>query len=144
VLQRALSYRQVRRHADLLASSTSSWLAGLVHGGPVDLAARITELTLQNLGDVVFASDFRPVSGLMSQVLTGVLHTAAAANAGRSDRRCSSGCSRTSPCSMGHLAELIDARWDAAAPGDDVLSLLVAAARQEDDTFHRTWVRDER
>jgi cytochrome P450 len=60
VLQRALSYRQVRRHADLLASSTSSWLAGLVHGGPVDLAARITELTLQNLGDVVFASDFRP------------------------------------------------------------------------------------
>jgi hypothetical protein len=117
VLQRALSYRQVRRHADLLASSTSSWLAGLVHGGPVDLAARITELTLQNLGDVVFASDFRPVSALMSQVLTGVLHTAAAANAGRSDRRCSSGCSRTSPCSMGHLADLIDARWEQPRPG---------------------------
>jgi cytochrome P450 len=143
VLQRALSYRQVRQHADLLASSTSSWLAGLVHGGLVDLAARITELTLQNLGDVVFASDFRPLSALMSDVLTGVLHTAAAANAGRSDPAVQQRLLADVALLDAHLGDLIDARWEAAAPGDDVLSLLVAAARQEDDTFHRTWVRDE-
>jgi cytochrome P450 len=143
VLQRALSYRQVRRHAQLLASNTSSWLAGLVHGGPVDLAARITELTLQNLGDVVFASDFRPLSSLMSDVLTGVLETAAGANAGRTDEAVQQRLLADVALLDAHLAELIDARWDAATPGEDVLSLLVAAARQEDETFHRRWVRDE-
>jgi cytochrome P450 len=143
VLQRALSYRQVRRHA-AAAREQHEQLAGRPRarrtcrpGGP-DHRADPAEP-----GDVVFASDFRPLSSLMSDVLTGVLETAAGANAGRSDEAVQQRLLADVALLDAHLAELIDARWDAATPGEDVLSLLVAAARQEDETFHRRWVRDE-
>jgi len=143
VVQRGLSPRHVRRHLRLFAENTTRWLAGLVDDGEVDLAARIADLTLENLGDAVFAADFRPVRPLLSRVLDGVLDTAAAANSGRDDEA-AQGRLRTDVQELDrHLARLIEQRSDSPTGEEDVLSALVEAGRRDDEVFHAQWVRDE-
>ena len=143
LVQRQLSHRKVREHLDVFADSTTAWLAGLTDGRAVDLHAQLTGLTLDNLGDTVFAADFRPLRELLSRVMTGVLSVAAAANAGLDDE----GVRAALHSDVARVDELIatmtSERENANIVGTDVLSVLVAAARQQDDTFNTRWARDE-
>ena len=143
VVQRGLSPRQVRGHLRLLADNTTRWLTGVLDDGEVDLAARVGELTLDNLGDAVFAADFRPVRPLLSRVLAGVLGTAAAANSGRVDQAAQERLHADVVELDAHLARLIAQRSGPATGAGDVLSVLVEAGRRDDDVFSERWVRDE-
>ena len=143
VVQRGLSPREVRKHLPLLARNTSRWTAELLRDGDVDLAARVGELTLDNLGDLVFAADFRPVRPLVARVLAGVLDTSTAANVGRVDEAAQDRLRDDVAALDAHLARLIGERSSSPSGGDDVLSVLVEAGRRDDGVFHERWVRDE-
>ncbi len=143
VIQKELSHRHVRDHTRLFLSNIESAFREWAAAGQVDLQQRVGALTLENLGDTVFATDFRPVRELLRGITELLLQTAEGANSGRTDDAVDTRLRGL----VGQLDELIqvqvDERRQRSEPGHDILSVLTQAAAAGTAVFNDRWVRDE-
>lgn len=143
VIQKELSHRHVRDHTQLFLGNIDTALSQWTREGQVDLQQRVGALTLENLGDTVFATDFRPVRELLRGITDLLLQTAEAANSGRTDAAVDTKLHQL----VGQLDDLIQVqvveRREQAEPGRDILSVLTEAAAAGTTVFNDRWVRDE-
>lgn len=143
VIQKELSHRHVRDHTRLFLSNIDTALNQWADDRQIDLQQRVGALTLENLGDTVFATDFRPVRELLRGITDLLLQTAEAANGGRSDAAVDAQLELL----VGQLDQLIqvqvDERRERVEPGHDILSVLTQAASAGTKVFNDRWVRDE-
>lgn len=143
VVQRELTYRAVRRFAETIVGNTRRSLHTWLAEQTIDLQAALGRLTLLNLGDTVFGSDFGAFSDTLLATLRASQLAIDAAVAGRFDEVERAALDRATADLDVVVQRLVAQRLVEPTTGQDLLAVLVQALESGDPAFSRSWLRDE-
>lgn len=143
VVQRELTYRAVRRFAETIVGNTERTVRGWLAEERLDLQAALGRLTLVNLGDTVFGSDFDDFTDTLLQTLRASQVAIDAAVAGRFDAGERAALDRATAELDVVVQRLVAQRLVEPTTGEDLLAVLVRALESGDPAFSRSWLRDE-
>lgn len=143
LIQREISYRNVRRHAEQIARLTQAYLARWTPGRQLDVQAEMARLTLDGLGESVFTTDFETFRGLLMRAMQALTDYSTLIDTSQD----STAARRELDAAIAQLDSFVQAlvaqRRIAPVERRDILDVLLAAVEQGGSLFHDGWVRDE-
>ena len=143
LIQRELSHRTVRRHAESFARAAAALVDGWADDAVVDVADELGGLALRNLGEALFTRSFDDLRATIVASLAVMQDAIEAANFGTLDADLLAAQAAAAARLDAVLAPLVAQRLVAPASGRDLLAVLAAAAATGGPAFPRSWVRDE-
>lgn len=143
LIQRELSHRNVRRFAEQFVDNILAAIGGWADGEVLDLQAELMELALDNLGDAVFAADFRQARERIRRTTEAFGQAMDDANTGVVDPARERDLDEAVRELDAYIDELVAARKADPEAAEDILGVLLEAARADDEVFHDRWSRDE-
>jgi cytochrome P450 len=143
LIQRELSYRNVRRHAGSFARTASARADAWADGATVDLQAELGALALQNLGETLFSRSFDALRGTVRESLAVMQRAVEAANFGTVEAEVLAAQDAAAARLDDVLRRLVAERLVAPTSGRDLLGVLAVAAASGAAGFDAGWVRGE-
>ena len=143
VIQRELTYKGVRRFAEVLARNTEQRLQDWLVVGELDLQQAVGALAFDNLGDTVFGTDFREVSSALSSSLRASQNAIDAVLEGRFDDAERANLDAAAERLNVFVQRLVRARAIEPTTGRDILGVFLEAVASGDPAFADPWLTDE-
>lgn len=143
VVQRELTYKAVRRFAEILTLNTEQRIQDWLAAGELDLQQAVGALAFDNLGDTVFGSDFRDVRSVLSRSLRASQIAIDAAVEDRFDDVERAKLDEAAEELNGFVERLVEARRIEPTTGRDILGVFLEAVASGDPAFRAPWLTDE-
>lgn len=143
LIQREISYRNVRRHAEVFADTARKRIAGWSPGSVIDIQTEMARLTLDILGEAVFTTDFSSFRDLIRRAMQALIDVSTAIDTGVAD----SAARQELDAAIAELdilvQQMVAERRIEPASRNDIMHALIAAVDAGNPVFDDSWVRDE-
>ena len=143
LIQREISHRNVRRHAEVFAETARRRIASWQVGDMIDIQTEMARLTLDILGEAVFTTDFSMFRASIRRGMQALIEVSTVIDTNQDATVAREELAAAIAELDTLVQQMVAERRIAPVERSDILHALIAAVDTGDARFSDAWIRDE-